>query len=122
MQTEHKYEMSFLIIVEKDSIGYHAYVPALKGIHVPGDTKEEAIKNAQDGIVLYMDSILERGDPLPTGYGVTTEPVETIHVRTLKVKTPAKSPFKISAEPPFAYQWDSQEQYVAKLKTSHQNP
>ncbi|MDE2825821.1 MAG: type II toxin-antitoxin system HicB family antitoxin [Bacteroidota bacterium] len=109
-----KFEMSFLIIVEEDSVGYHAYVPALKGIHVPGDTKDEAIKNAQDGIVLYMDSILERGAPLPTGHGVTTKPVETIHVRTLQVKTPIKIPPKISANPSFAYQWDSHEQYAAK--------
>lgn len=80
--------MSFLIIVEKDTPGYHAYVPALKGIHVGGDTEEEAVKNANDGISLYMDSILERGDPLPTGFGVITEPVETTPVRALHINTP----------------------------------
>ncbi len=94
-------QMSFLIIVEEDTIGYHAYVPALKGIHVAGDTEEEAAKNAEDGIILYMDSILERGDPLPTGFGVITEPEETTPVRTLHVKTPL-------------IQWDSQRQYATR--------
>ena len=93
--------MSFLIVVEKDTIGYHAYVPALKGIHVAGDTEEEAAKNAHDGIALYMDSILERGDPLPTGFGVITESVETTPVRTLHINTPL-------------IQWDSQRQYATR--------
>ena len=98
-------KISFLIFVEKDSIGYYAYVPALKGIHVPGDTEEEAVKNAEDGIILYMESILERGDPLPTGCGVTTEPIGKAHVRTLNLTTPH---FK----PSYELQWDSQSLYA----------
>jgi len=96
-----KIRMSFLIVIEKDTIGYHAYVPALKGIHVGGDTEEEASKNAEDAIALYMDSIIELGDPLPTGYGVVTEPVETTPVRTLHVQIPL-------------IEWDSTRQFVAK--------
>jgi len=98
-------KISFLIFVEKDSIGYYAYVPALKGIHVPGDTEEEAVKNAEDGIILYMESILERGDLLPTGYSVTTEPTGKAHVRILNLTTPHFKPF-------YELQWDSQSLYA----------
>ena len=88
-------KMFFLIIIEKDSEGYYAYVPALKGIHVGGDTEEEAEKNAKDAIQLYMGSILERGDPMPTGFGVSIDPVETDRIRPLHIMTPFT-------------QWDSQ--------------
>ena len=81
-------KMFFLIIVEKDSEGYYAYVPALKGIHVGGDTEEEAEKNAKDAIYLYMSSILKLGDPLPTGFGVTTDPAETDPSRPLHIMAP----------------------------------
>jgi predicted RNase H-like HicB family nuclease len=36
------------IIVEPDETGFHAYCPALKGLHTCGETKEEAIQNAKD--------------------------------------------------------------------------
>ncbi|MCY4234501.1 MAG: type II toxin-antitoxin system HicB family antitoxin [Bacteroidetes bacterium] len=94
-------KINFLIFVERDSIGYYAYVPALKGIHVPGDSEEEAVKNAEDGIFLYMESILERGDPLSIGSGERTDAVGKAHVRTLYLKT---HHFKSS----FELQWDSQ--------------
>ena len=81
-------KMFFLINVEKDTEGYYAYVPALKGIHVGGDTEEEAEINAKEAIYLYMSSILERGDPLPTGFGVSTDPVETDRIRPLHITAP----------------------------------
>jgi hypothetical protein len=30
------------IIIEPDSVGFHAYSPALKGLHASGETEKEA--------------------------------------------------------------------------------
>jgi predicted RNase H-like HicB family nuclease len=35
------------LVVEKDDPGYHAYAPSLPGLHMPGETRVEAIKNAK---------------------------------------------------------------------------
>lgn len=45
--------MFLVIIVERDSEGYYAYVPALKGIHVGGDTDEEAEKTQRYDQLVY---------------------------------------------------------------------
>lgn len=55
------------ISLERDGGGFHAYVPALKGCHVGGATREEAKRNLDDAIYLYITSLLERGEPLPIG-------------------------------------------------------
>jgi predicted RNase H-like HicB family nuclease len=61
------------IIVEPDDDGYHAFCPALKGLHVSGQTEKEAVKNAADGAILYLESLIKHGDPIPVG--VATEHV-----------------------------------------------
>ncbi len=53
------------IVIEKDSIGYIAYCPALKGLAVEGDTKEEVKKNFANAFISYINSALKHGDPLP---------------------------------------------------------
>ncbi len=53
------------IVIEKDDPGYHAFTPSLKGIHMGGDTPEEALKCAREAIELYLLSMLEHGDPIP---------------------------------------------------------
>lgn len=55
------------IIVEKDENSFHAYCPALRGLHVDGDTVEEAFDVAKDAVVLYVQSLIEHGDPIPVG-------------------------------------------------------
>jgi predicted RNase H-like HicB family nuclease len=54
-----------LIIVDKDTPGYHAYAPSLKGLHMGGDTEKEARDNAKEAGVLYLKSLLKHGDPIP---------------------------------------------------------
>jgi predicted RNase H-like HicB family nuclease len=54
-----------LIVVDKDTPGYHAYAPSLKGLHMGGDTEEDARENAKEAAVLYLKSLLKHGDPLP---------------------------------------------------------
>jgi predicted RNase H-like HicB family nuclease len=53
------------IVVEKDNPGYHAFAPSLKGLHMGGDTQEEARSNAREAAGLFLKSMIEDGDPIP---------------------------------------------------------
>jgi predicted RNase H-like HicB family nuclease len=53
------------IVIEKDDPGYHAYAPSLKGLHMGGDTPEEALLNAKEAAALYLKSMYNHGDPFP---------------------------------------------------------
>lgn len=55
------------ICVEPDGSEFHAYCPALKGLHVSGQTEEEALENAKDAAVAYLHSLLKHNDPIPVG-------------------------------------------------------
>lgn len=46
-------------IIEKDTHGYYAYAPELKGCHSQGDTLEEVIENIREAIELYLESLSE---------------------------------------------------------------
>ena len=61
------------IIVEPDEGGFYAYCPALKGLHVGGDTEEEALQNARDATIAYLHSLIRHGEPIPIGITATTE-------------------------------------------------
>lgn len=64
------------VVVEPDDPGYHAYAPAFKGLHVDGDTVEEALENARDAIALYIQDMIECGEPIPVG--VKLEPATKV--------------------------------------------
>ena len=61
----HKLTFEIAICVEKDGDGFHAYCPALKGIHVDGKTEKAAVENAKTAIGLYLKSMLKHHDPIP---------------------------------------------------------
>ena len=61
------YNFKISVIIESDEDGYHAYCPALKGLHTCGDTEEETVNNAKDAIIAYMHSLIKHGDPIPIG-------------------------------------------------------
>ena len=73
------------VIVEPDDVGFHAYCPALKGLHTCGDTEEEALRNAKDAAMAYLQSSIKHGDPIPIGIIVhegteKTQPTCTQHI------------------------------------------
>jgi predicted RNase H-like HicB family nuclease len=53
------YPMSYRLtaVIEKDSDGYYAYCPELKGCQSQGDTFEAAQANIQEAIELYVESL-----------------------------------------------------------------
>jgi predicted RNase H-like HicB family nuclease len=61
------------VIVEPDDGGFHAYAPALEGLHVDGKTKDEALENAVQAITVYLDSLSRHEDPFPIGPDLTLD-------------------------------------------------
>jgi len=51
--------------IEEDGEGFYAYCPALKGLHIDGSTREEAIENLKTAVVLYIESLIKHGDAIP---------------------------------------------------------
>jgi predicted RNase H-like HicB family nuclease len=45
--------------------GYHVSCPALPGCHSEGDSVEEAIANAREAIIVYLESLRARGEDPP---------------------------------------------------------
>lgn len=55
------------IVVERDDDAFYAYCPDLKGLHVGGDTEEEALSNAIDATKAYLGSLVKHNEPIPVG-------------------------------------------------------
>ena len=62
-----KYEV-IIYWSEKDT-AFIAEVPELPGCAAHGTTQEDALRNAQDAIRLWMDTAIEFGDPIPEPKG-----------------------------------------------------
>jgi predicted RNase H-like HicB family nuclease len=59
--------MRYPIAIEPggDSTAFGVVVPDVPGAFSAGDTLEEAIANAEDGILLALEEYLERGEAIP---------------------------------------------------------
>jgi len=62
-----KYEV--IIYWSKEDDAYIAEVPQLAGCAAHGDSQEEALRNAQDAISLWVETAKEFGDPIPEPVG-----------------------------------------------------
>jgi predicted RNase H-like HicB family nuclease len=60
-QAEHIFE----VVIESDEDRYHAYCPLLNGCRTWGRTEEEAIKNIKEVLELYLEALIDDGDPIP---------------------------------------------------------
>ena len=59
--------MKYKIILHKEEDGiYSVEVPALEGCLTQGKTFEEAIENAKEAIVCYIESLKKDGEKIPT--------------------------------------------------------
>ncbi len=56
MKKERVYEFD-VIILEDESGGYVALVPALPGCHTQGDTIDEVVRNVKEAIELYLETL-----------------------------------------------------------------
>jgi antitoxin HicB len=58
--------MRFRVILEPDEDGiFVAQVPALPGCISQGATRTEALKNVQEAIEGYLESLREHNEPIP---------------------------------------------------------
>jgi len=59
--------MRYTVILEREpGEMFVAHVPALWGCVSQGRTRRKAIRNAEEAIALYMETLLEHGQPIPT--------------------------------------------------------
>jgi predicted RNase H-like HicB family nuclease len=47
------------IIIEDESGGYVAFVPALPGCHTQGDTLQELMENVKEAVELHLETLTE---------------------------------------------------------------
>ena len=65
---------SFEVVLElEEEGGYHVYTPSLKGCHSYGSSREEALKNIAEAILLWLESARELGIPIPERDTVTVK-------------------------------------------------
>jgi predicted RNase H-like HicB family nuclease len=63
----HKYEV--IIYWSNDDQVFVAEVPELPGCMAHGDTKADALANADEAVQLWVDTAQEFGDPIPEPKG-----------------------------------------------------
>ncbi len=58
--------VKFRVRIEQDEDGiFVAEVPALPGCISQGETRDDALANAEEAIALYIESLEAHGDPIP---------------------------------------------------------
>jgi predicted RNase H-like HicB family nuclease len=68
---------SFKVVLEpNEEGGYTVYVPLLPGCISEGDTREEALTNIKEAIELYIESLTDDGEPIPSEDSVEEAVVE----------------------------------------------
>ena len=72
------------IVVEPDEGEFYAYCPALKGLHVGGATEDEAVQNATDAALAYLQSLIKHNEPIPlAGSSTGSTRKSSVKARTL---------------------------------------
>jgi predicted RNase H-like HicB family nuclease len=58
--------MKYTVVLQRENDGgYVVTVPALPGCVSQGDTREEALKNIEEAIELYLEDVKGAGEPIP---------------------------------------------------------
>ena len=58
--------MKFRVLIDRDEDGvFVAQVPSLPGCVTQGETRREAVANAEEAIAAYVESLSERDEPIP---------------------------------------------------------
>jgi predicted RNase H-like HicB family nuclease len=63
--------MKYLVIYEKSSSGWGAYVPDLPGLGVAGTTLDEVKQLIREAMDFHLEGMREHGDPIPEPSVVT---------------------------------------------------
>lgn len=57
--------MRYTVLITREDDAYIVDVPALPGCHTYGDTIDEALANAREAIEVYIETLRDRGEPIP---------------------------------------------------------
>ena len=64
---------TFRTIIESDENDtFHGYAPALPGCHTWGETLDATRKNLKEAMAVYIESLVEDGEPVPEDRGYET--------------------------------------------------
>lgn len=55
------------LVFEPQEGGYHVYAPDLPGLHTQGDDLDDATKNAEEALALYIEGLRDDGQSLDSG-------------------------------------------------------
>ena len=72
---------TWTVVYEKTATGWSAYVPALPGVGVAGDTRDEAERLIGEAVAMHLEALAEDGLPIP-------EP-DSVDVGQLELPRPA---------------------------------
>jgi len=78
-------KLIYEIVIEREEdpkAGYSVYSPDLPGCFSNGGSVTEAKKNMTEAIELFLESLIEHGDPIP-------EPRHAVHIETVETAIPA---------------------------------
>lgn len=64
------------VVYEETATGWSAYVPALPGVGVTGQTHEEVESSISEAILLHLEGLVADGLPIPEPGGIDVGQVE----------------------------------------------
>ena len=84
--THHTRTYSLVVEPHKEDGGYLAFFPALPGCHTWGETYEEAVRNAEEVLLGYLEALQKNGEDVP----VEPAPAKDVSLGvTVKLPEPA---------------------------------
>ncbi|TMP99098.1 MAG: type II toxin-antitoxin system HicB family antitoxin [Verrucomicrobia bacterium] len=57
--------MRYTIIIERGPDNFSAYAPDFPGCVAAADTEEETVKLMQEALVIHIEDMRQRGEPIP---------------------------------------------------------
>ena len=66
---------TWTVIIERGPTSWGAYVPALPGLGVAGETREEVEQLIREGIPFHLEGLAEDGLPIPDPDSIVVESI-----------------------------------------------
>src|SRR5690349_2190684 len=98
MEKAKEYPILVVPLSAEDGGGYLACVPDLKGCMSDGETREEAVANAQQAILEWIDTAKEDGKEVPAPFSLQERALRQKHSLEKKLKEQAKQIAALDAE------------------------
>ena len=57
--------MQYMVVIEKGTTSYGAYVPDLPGCATVGETREEVLALIEEAVELHLEDLRAKGEPIP---------------------------------------------------------